>query len=158
MINRTVRPYVNFRLRGEEADDLVHETLTIAVQQIRNGELRNPGALGPYLHRIARRQINALFSSKSRGRRRYVSTDPACVPAASPATPESELLRRERAALMKEGLGQLQGRDRELLTRFYLDGQTLPSICEDMQLTEAQARVAKSRAKAKLAAWANAAA
>ena len=154
LLNRTVRPYVNFRLRGEEADDLVHETLAIAVQQIRKGELRDPGALGPYLHRIARRQITALFSRRSQGRRRYVTKDPATMPVTTDVTPETELLSRERSALMLKGLGQLHHRDRELLTRFYLDGQTLPRICKDMQLTEAQARVFKSRAKAKLTAWA----
>jgi RNA polymerase sigma-70 factor (ECF subfamily) len=43
----------------------------------------------------------------------------------------------------------LSDRDREILTRFYLDEQTQEKICEDMSLTETQFRLLKSRAKAR---------
>jgi len=46
-------------------------------------------------------------------------------------------------------LRSLPDRDREILTRFYLDEQTQEQICEDMNLTETQFRLLKSRAKAR---------
>jgi RNA polymerase sigma-70 factor (ECF subfamily) len=43
----------------------------------------------------------------------------------------------------------LSDRDREILTRFYLDEQTQEQICGEMNLTETQFRLLKSRAKAR---------
>jgi DNA-directed RNA polymerase specialized sigma24 family protein len=40
-------------------------------------------------------------------------------------------------------------RDREILTRFYLYEQPQEQICEEMNLTETQFRLLKSRAKAR---------
>jgi DNA-directed RNA polymerase specialized sigma subunit len=40
-------------------------------------------------------------------------------------------------------------RDREILTRFYLYEQTQEQICDEMNLTETQFRLLKSRAKAR---------
>ncbi len=47
---------------------------------------------------------------------------------------------------MKVGIS---GRDREILTRFYLMEQSQQQICDQMCLTETQFRLLKSRAKAR---------
>jgi len=46
-------------------------------------------------------------------------------------------------------LGELGDKDREILTRFYLNEQTQPQICLEMELTITQFRLLKSRAKAR---------
>jgi DNA-directed RNA polymerase specialized sigma24 family protein len=50
---------------------------------------------------------------------------------------------------MKSALDALSQRDREILVRFYLKEQPQEKICEEMDLTETQFRLLKSRAKAK---------
>ena len=58
-------------------------------------------------------------------------------------------MRKERAELMARVLGSISRRDREILTRFYLREQSQEQICEEMELTETQFRLLKSRAKAR---------
>lgn len=56
---------------------------------------------------------------------------------------------RQKVELMKTVLRELPARDREILTRFYLDRQTQEQICQDLNLTDMQFRLLKSRAKAR---------
>ena len=46
-------------------------------------------------------------------------------------------------------LTELSGRDREILTRFYLQEESQEEICAEMVLSETQFRLLKSRAKAR---------
>jgi RNA polymerase sigma-70 factor (ECF subfamily) len=63
--------------------------------------------------------------------------------------PEESAIFRERAELIQRVLGELTERDREILTRFYLNEQSQDQICTEMSLTETQFRLLKSRAKAR---------
>ena len=55
----------------------------------------------------------------------------------------------QREDLVRRILGELSDRDREILTRFYLREQTQDFIFEQMDLSETQFRLLKSRAKAR---------
>jgi DNA-directed RNA polymerase specialized sigma24 family protein len=48
---------------------------------------------------------------------------------------------------MRSVLMRLTPKDREILTRFYLQEQPQEQICQEMKLTETQFRLLKSRAK-----------
>jgi DNA-directed RNA polymerase specialized sigma subunit len=50
---------------------------------------------------------------------------------------------------MIEVLREMSDRDRNILTRFYLQEQSQDQICAEMNLTETQFRLLKSRAKAR---------
>jgi DNA-directed RNA polymerase specialized sigma24 family protein len=50
---------------------------------------------------------------------------------------------------MVQVLEEISTRDKEILTRFYLRGQSQEKICQEMRLTETQFRLLKSRAKAR---------
>jgi RNA polymerase sigma-70 factor (ECF subfamily) len=50
---------------------------------------------------------------------------------------------------MRDILAKLSERDREILTRFYLHEESQEQICGEMNLTETQFRLLKSRAKAR---------
>jgi RNA polymerase sigma factor (sigma-70 family) len=63
--------------------------------------------------------------------------------------PEQTMAFQQKVDFMLEILNELSERDREILTRFYLDEQTQEEICQDMNLTETQFRLLKSRAKAR---------
>jgi DNA-directed RNA polymerase specialized sigma24 family protein len=61
--------------------------------------------------------------------------------------PEQTAAFRQKVEFMTSILRSLSDRDREILTRFYLDEQTQEKICKEMRLTETQFRLLKSRAK-----------
>jgi RNA polymerase sigma-70 factor, ECF subfamily len=50
---------------------------------------------------------------------------------------------------MTRVLRNLSWRDREILTRFYLRGESQERVCSEMNLTGTQFRLLKSRAKAR---------
>ncbi len=155
LLFRASRHMLTRRLRDQDPDDFLHETLAIIVEAIRNGDLRNPAALPGYVKSVVRRQGAMCIVRSIAAKRRLVDYDTAQA-AKSLVDPEAALLSRERSELVKRGLGRLSSRDRELMTRFYFHGESFHKICEDMKLTETQFRLYKSRAKAKLTAWARA--
>jgi DNA-directed RNA polymerase specialized sigma subunit len=63
------------------------------------------------------------------------------------AISEEAAILRQRIGLIRQVLGKLADRDKEILTRFYVDEQTPDQICSEMGLTETQYRLMKSRAK-----------
>ncbi len=114
------------RVRADEsiAADLVQETFVAALENLRGGRWRAEGPLGAYLAAILRRQIR---------RARAFMTLPA-----QPGDPaeradydpgpgwwaeRSEQIRRVRAAL-----DRLPSQQRDVLTRHYLDGQSVAHI------------------------------
>ena len=66
--------------------------------------------------------------------------------------PEQKAIHEEKAGIMLKVLRGISARDREILTRFYLYEQTQEQICEEMNLTDTQFRLLKSRAKARFGA------
>jgi len=63
--------------------------------------------------------------------------------------PEQAAISREREEVVNRVLAELSDRDREVLIRFYLKDQSPSRICVEMELTETQFRLMKSRAKAR---------
>ena len=134
----------------EEFEDRLHDTFIVVVEAIREGKLREPGALPSYIHGVARLSIYSRIGVKVRHERlagtlrHWVSTRSRM------NTPQDALEVQERNQIMQDLLGSMTGREREILTRFYIHEQTKEQICDEMQLTETQFRLAKSRAKQRL--------
>jgi DNA-directed RNA polymerase specialized sigma24 family protein len=63
---------------------------------------------------------------------------------------ELDLLEKEREETAMRIFEAMTQRDREILTRFYFNGETREQICTDMNLSTNQFRLLKSRAKARL--------
>jgi DNA-directed RNA polymerase specialized sigma subunit len=63
--------------------------------------------------------------------------------------PEQTAIQQQHEQIAKRVLHSISKRDREILTRFYLLEQSQEQICEQMNLTETQFRLLKSRAKAR---------
>ncbi|MBI4910627.1 MAG: sigma-70 family RNA polymerase sigma factor [Acidobacteria bacterium] len=142
------------RLPSQEPEDLVHELLPAVIEKLRNGNLRQPEALIGYLHSMVRRQVATRILRVVRQRNRTVECVDRHDPSEGVQNPEGQYLRRERLAIIGQGLKRLGNRESDLLTRFYLGGEDLDQICREMGLTPTQFRLLKSRAKAKLTAWA----
>lgn len=149
IFGRGVRYSLCRQLGPQELDDKVHDTFVIVVQAIQRGELRDPERLMGFVRTVVRRQIASYIDEVVHSRREELNFEiGACVPDQR-RNPEQNVVLRQKIELMREVLDELGERDREILTRFYLQEETQEEICDDMDLSETQFRLLKSRAKAR---------
>jgi RNA polymerase sigma-70 factor (ECF subfamily) len=149
LFSRGIRFYLCRQLGPQELDDKVHDTFVVVVQAIRRGELREPQRLMGFVRTVVRRQVAAHIDKVVHSRREQVELDSSSRVPDPRGNPEEAAIFRERTELLKRVLGELCDRDREILTRFYLHEQSQDQICTEMELTETQFRLLKSRAKAR---------
>jgi RNA polymerase sigma factor (sigma-70 family) len=147
--SRGVRFYLCRQLGPQELDDKVHDTFLIVVQAIQRGELREPERLMGFIRTIVKRQVAAFIDTVVQKRRDFQEIEPdRCFPD-DRQTPEESVISMQRIQIMQDVLREISGRDREILTRFYLLEQSQEQICAEMSLTDTQFRLLKSRAKAR---------
>ena len=146
---RGIRFYLCRQLGPQELDDKVHDTFLIVVQAIRRGDLREPERLMGFVRTVVRRQVAAHIDHVVHSRRDELHIDMGVRIADARRNPEQTAVFQQKVEFMQAVLGELAERDREILTRFYLREETQQQICNEMQLTETQFRLLKSRAKAR---------
>jgi RNA polymerase sigma-70 factor (ECF subfamily) len=149
LFGRGIRYYLCRQLGHQELDDKVHDTFVIVVQAIRRGELREPDRLMGFVRTVVRRQVAAYIDDAVHSRRDELNLDLGIRVADRRDNPEQSAAFRQKVEFMREVLRALSARDREILTRFYLDEQSQEAICCEMELSETQFRLLKSRAKAR---------
>ena len=139
-----------YRQIGDIAEDEYHGIMADLVAQIQRGDLRNPEALAGYARTMAHHRIAARIQAIRRAREQDINVE--FVPLRDHApNPEEAVIHRERLEIAKRILEALPERDRAVLIRFYLDGEPAPEIQKDLELTETQFRLIKSRAKSRFA-------
>jgi RNA polymerase sigma-70 factor (ECF subfamily) len=149
LFSKGIRFYLCRQLGPQELDDKVHDTFLIVVQAIRNGELREPERLMGFVRTVVRRQVVAHIDSAIQSRREQTGLQSGLGISDARSNPEEDAIAQQRLEIMEKVLRSVSRRDREILTRFYLLGQSQEQICEGMNLTETQFRLLKSRAKAR---------
>lgn len=149
LFSRGIRYYLCRQLGPQELEDKVHDTFLIVVNAIKRGDLREPERLMGFVRTVVRRQVAAYIEQAVHTRREQADLETGVTVADRKQNPEQEAMLRQKAELMKNVLGCLSQRDRDILVRFYLQEQTQEQICREMSLTETQFRLLKSRAKAK---------
>jgi len=149
LFGRGIRYYLCRQLGHQELDDKVHDTFVIVVQAIRRGELREPDRLMGFVRTVVRRQVAAYIDDAVHSRRDELNLDLGIRVADRRDNPEQNAAFRQKVEFMREVLRALSERDREILTRFYLHEQSQEAICCEMELSETQFRLLKSRAKAR---------
>ena len=149
LFSRGIRFYLCRQLGPQELDDKVHDTFLIVVQAIRRGELREPERLIGFVRTIVRRQVAAHIDEVVHYRKEHFDLEFGSRVADVAQTPEETAISDEKSSLMLEVLQGISARDREILTRFYLLEQSQEQICREMNLSETQFRLLKSRAKAR---------
>ena len=82
-------------------------------------------------------------------RRNYVDMDFQESISDKRPNPERQAIEKENLGLAMRILESIPKRDREVLTRFYLEEESAEEICQTMGLSETQFRLIKSRAKAR---------
>jgi RNA polymerase sigma-70 factor (ECF subfamily) len=149
VFSRGIRFYLCRQLGPQELDDRVHDAFLIVVQAIQRGDLREPERLMGFVRTVVRRQVAAHIDQAVHSRREEVDLEVGSRIADMRHNPERTASEKQRAELMEHVLSGLSGKDREILTRFYLHEQTQEQICREMALSETQFRLLKSRAKAR---------
>lgn len=149
LFSRGIRYYLVRQLGPQELDDKIHDTFVVVVQAIKRGELREPERLMGFVRTVVRRQVAAHIDRAVQSRRERAEVDATIQVVDPQGNPEESAISRQRRDIIHRVLSQLSGRDREILTRFYLYEQSQEQICADMDLTDTQFRLLKSRAKAR---------
>jgi RNA polymerase sigma factor (sigma-70 family) len=149
LFSKGIRYYLCRQLGPQDLDDKVHDAFLIIAQAIQRGDLREPERLMGYVRTVVRRQVAAHIEVAVHSRRTETELDPAIAMADRQANPEQIAIDRQHEDLAMRMLQSISRRDREILIRFYLQEQTQTDICREMNLTETQFRLIKSRAKAR---------
>jgi RNA polymerase sigma-70 factor, ECF subfamily len=149
VFSRGVRLYLCRQLGVQDVDDKVHDTFLIVVQAIQNGDLREPDRLMGFVRTIARRLVAGHIDTMVHKRRENVAVESGIVLSDQRGTPEQNVIHQQKVDVMLRVLGEMNARDRDVLTRFYLYEQSQDVICREMKLSATQFRLLKSRAKAR---------
>jgi RNA polymerase sigma-70 factor, ECF subfamily len=145
-----LRYFLIRRIGSQNVEDRIHDVIIVVVQAIQSGSLREPERLAGFVRTVAQRNSAQCISELVKGRQRERDIEEtANVITDKQVSPEARVLIRERAEIVRYALSQVPQRDQEILRRFYLQEQTPEQICAEMNLTETQFRLLKSRAKAR---------
>lgn len=149
MFSTGIRFLLYRQLGPQDLDDKVHDVFVIITEAICNGELREPERLMGYVHTVVRRQVASHIDRAIHLRRNRVDVDFQESVSDKRPDPEREAINRQNLGLAMRVLQSIPKRDREVLTRFYLNEESVDEICQNMDLSETQFRLIKSRAKAR---------
>jgi RNA polymerase sigma factor (sigma-70 family) len=137
---------IYFRRRaGSDADDLTNRTFLAVVEGLKRKGMVQPECLMGYVRTIARCELAGYIGDAVR-RRREVPPDETIRDGRADA--EAAAIDAEQRRIMEEQLRAMPARDREVITRFYVLGQSGEQIQTALGLSETQFRLLKSRAKA----------
>jgi RNA polymerase sigma-70 factor, ECF subfamily len=142
-----LHPYLARQLRQQDCRDKVHSIFVDVVVAIQRGQLRDPERLLGFAKTIARRKV-AGYIGRAMVDRRQLDIASVFSLASPHASAEKEMISREQRDLVRWTLAQLSGREREILSRFYVQEQTQQQICLEMGLSHTQYRLLKWRSKA----------
>jgi len=112
------------------ASDLVQETLTLALGNLRQGKWRGDGELASYLAAILRHRVARAL----RPRGREVEAGDLDGLPASDGDPQATATRVERQQRVRQALQQLSQDHREVVVRHYFDDQSVGRIARDLGL------------------------
>jgi RNA polymerase sigma factor (sigma-70 family) len=149
IFSKGIRFYLCRQLGPQDLDDKVHDIFLIITQAIQSGDLREPDRLMGYVRTVVRRQVAAHIDHAVHTRRHQTSLETGIVVRDRDADPERKAILHENMTVAMRILDSIPKRDREVLIRFYLKEQSPAEICREMELSETQFRLIKSRAKAR---------
>jgi len=142
-----IRFLIHRQLGSEDLDEKVHNVLVIVTQAIRSGELREPSRLMGYVHGVVRGIVaSGIGSAVGTHRTRAYGNSNELV-SDQPPNPVPDAM--ERMGMATRVLKSTSHRDREVLTRWYLNEESAEAICSGMGLSETQFLLIKSQAKAR---------
>lgn len=149
VFRKGVRYYMCRRLGPQDLDDRLHEAFISTTQAIRKGGLREPERLMGFVRTVVRRQVASHIEEAVEARRQFADAEVTLRISDRKPDPECVAIESEKNEVAMRVLNSITQRDREVLIRFYLKEQTPRQICRELELTDTQFRLIKSRAKAR---------
>ena len=125
----------------EAARDLTQEVLLAVVLALRNGHLREAERLAAFVYGTARNVINNYLRTRSR-----LPREDAIDAEHHSAERQDPFDDTERAALVRQALGNLEAVDRRILLLTLVEGLKPGEIADRLGLTSEVVRTRKSRA------------
>jgi RNA polymerase sigma-70 factor, ECF subfamily len=144
-----IRFHLYRRFGTQDLEDKVHDIFVMIAEAIHAGEPRDPERLAGYIRTIVRRQIATFIEKAVQTRRKQTGIDPGMLLSDHAADPERKAIERQNMEIAMRVLKSAPQRDREVLVRFYLEEQSAEEICRELDLSDTQFRLIKSRAKAR---------
>lgn len=124
-------------------EDVQQETFSRVITAVRAGEIRQPDRLGAYVNSVCNNVRLELYRDVARNQH----LDANSVEVADPhADLEENMLQQERVHIVRQVLGRLSERDRDIL-RAVLDERDKEEICEEFDVDRGYLRVLLHRAK-----------
>jgi len=149
LISKGILFFLRRRMPVHIAEERMHDVFMIVLKAIREGRIQEANAFPGYVRIVTKRQIFAHIRHSTNA---VECTDEFIVnglPSKATDNPESILEEQQRSKLMADVLRSMNAVSREILHRFYVSEQSQEQICAEMNLTDTQFRLLKSRAKAK---------
>jgi RNA polymerase sigma-70 factor, ECF subfamily len=144
VFTRKIKYLMRRMLGDEELEDRLHDTFILVIGCIQRGEVREPERLMGFIRAVVQHQTYMYLDHTIR-RRANSCLDERTIDERS--SPEKLFTERQRAEFARSTMARMKPKDREILTRFYIHEQKEPQIRREMNLTETQYRLLKSRAK-----------
>lgn len=132
--SRGLRYLFSRRLGNEDHEASIRQVLLKTCRAIRDSEIRDPEQLPSFVRSSVNREIARITVIRRDSEHMRTRETPTRV--------------RAQADLIGTALRASSARDREMLLRFYVRHEDLDAICRDMQITETQFRLCKSRMNA----------
>jgi RNA polymerase sigma factor (sigma-70 family) len=145
----SIRGYFATRLPPDESEDRFHDVMLALFRAIRTGGIRDPRSLRAYAWSTAQRILSTRLGSLITERQSAGGEASETICDSAP-DPEAVAIRRQNAEIASRVLAGLPERHREVLIRYYLEGQQREAIQAEMGLTSTQFRLIKTKAKAAL--------
>jgi RNA polymerase sigma-70 factor, ECF subfamily len=149
LFSQEIRSYLSPQIGPQGLEERLRDALALVIQAIRRGEVREPERLLDFIRTAVNRQVTDNVDGVVHVKAEESAIESAGDVIYAEGFPASGTMRREEEELMKRVLRELSDRDREILTRFYLQEQSQSKICLEMGLSETYFRLLKSRAKAR---------
>ena len=131
----------------EAAEEAAQETLTRAVEALRDGRLKVREKLGAFVQGIARHVIADVFRARQRTSDFEALTE---VSGSDPRDPLSALISAEERDRVRHALTELSVSDREILHLSFFEGLTPAEIADRLNEPAERIRKRKSRALLRL--------
>ena len=137
-------------VRPEDRADFIHDVFVECVEPVQTGKIKHPECICGFVWTVCRRQMCQYIAGQKRRRCSDNSANLETLRDRAP-NPEHAVIRAEELSRTCRILAALSIKDRQILTMSYLQEQPSEAVCETMDLTATQFRLARRHARHRLA-------
>jgi RNA polymerase sigma-70 factor (ECF subfamily) len=150
IFNNGFRYFIKRQLGHADLQDSVHDCVVAVMTAVRRGPVREPERFVGFVNTIVKRHIARKIAEKMASRVEVEIKSASSLQSPCPS-PETQAIATEVRTIARLALDSLSDRDREILRRFYLLGQTEEQIRRELNLSFHVFKNIKHRARSKFA-------